>query len=1120
VYMQEHDDWDAGIQKVLETLDTDLEARRFHTTMLVRALDWKGDPLHQDSLLLTGAILREASEWIVKADSKEGVHGPAPTQLHREFITASQLADQRRKRRIITYALLVLLIVAMFLASLGLAIYSGIMQRRADDNAATAEQYRQISEQNRLRAEQRQVVSDSIRLAVTDLQLSLLLAVRGVSPGYNKRTTGDGGVGNQAASSLRSILQQCSGGFVDAAPFPISYLDTGLPNVMFAPTDTYLLADSTSAISVCSVGPRACTLLPKPSTASLPLTVSDLGVALTYDPGTCTYSTLSTTTLPATRILDSFSACGQGQGQDQSPPFVRWFDLSLSLSSVPVRFLYASTHNPSDNSITLLRIPDALMVPGVLPPTPTPSLEPSFTPTPEEPPPTPSPLPDEITPNPTLLPAAVSVNEDEAEAPSPASTPFPIDTTSPNAVAMFPAGTRFASCQLLPYLAVYLDSVTGVLSITVPDSSGVAAGLPLLVSAEGTTCTSLTTANVIASQDCRYLAVQCTSTTLKPRNSEPVSPSILVDLTGAPATAIAWSTLKFASAVDLIIIGFMQGVDSNGDAVPVDASTSDIAFAIALDNPSGRLYSIDVRTKTPDFIFVATPDPFYTSALRPVSVLQELYLAIYDLGKITLKQIKPSGLLQDHAPPYIQMQAARGLPPVVSPSGRWLASASVDSLVLFDFSSGSITLGNDPTTDVLLPSTVDRLGNSTAFSVQFYKCWAFTSVRSIVYLFPYSADTSSSFNFTGSGFHIVRSKGLLTVWGGPSIRVYDISSCGSEPPLVGVLPLPQAPSSAVTLDPTGSWLVARPRIYPVSLSLSFSSDNISIGDPIPIANVSITNTNTVSFSPDGQFLAICNANLRDEKRPRSGPLYVYALRDATWSQILSLPDVYGALFASSRGSAARLVVAFRTTLELFELRSDGVMVNQTAIGTGAVGDVGPPPLRLEVMHPSGNLLLMAKTNPRGKYVHQLYNLSDTTGVPTGPTFEYTYSDIRPPWLYAFSNDATHVMFQDTPSSLVVVPTNSSHTKVTQDPVAVNGVADLRTSADLAALSDDASTLAYISSDKNFPVVVVQQHAQAVAELQSSACALAGRDMSDAEWAIFSTSERTSTDIVCQYGSKS
>ena len=95
-------EFEANFKELLRTLDTDPVHLRYHTGLLVKAIEWD-DKGRRDDVLLRGEELTEAQQWIVKAAEKE----PRPTVLQGEYVTASrtlqeasQAKESKRQRNI------------------------------------------------------------------------------------------------------------------------------------------------------------------------------------------------------------------------------------------------------------------------------------------------------------------------------------------------------------------------------------------------------------------------------------------------------------------------------------------------------------------------------------------------------------------------------------------------------------------------------------------------------------------------------------------------------------------------------------------------------------------------------------------------------------------------------------------------------------------------------------------------------------------------------------------------------------------------------------------------------------------------------------------------------------
>ena len=109
------DDYDASLQRVVLALDTDLELRKEHTRILVKAIEWNHEG-RERSFLLRGAELKAAEGWLART-------GPGADQestaVQREYVLASRRAATRRGR-IMVGASVVVAVIALGLGVLAL----------------------------------------------------------------------------------------------------------------------------------------------------------------------------------------------------------------------------------------------------------------------------------------------------------------------------------------------------------------------------------------------------------------------------------------------------------------------------------------------------------------------------------------------------------------------------------------------------------------------------------------------------------------------------------------------------------------------------------------------------------------------------------------------------------------------------------------------------------------------------------------------------------------------------------------------------------------------------------------------------------------------------------------
>ena len=144
-------DFDSGVDRLVQALDTDLEWDREHTHWLLKALEW--DESGRDrSFLLRGSELAAAEGWLAASADRD----PGPTALQREYVFASRAAATRRQRVVVGASL------GIAAVSIALLVFA-LISRHAVVNERTTAKSRALAGQS------------GNQLAV-DPELSLLLA--------------------------------------------------------------------------------------------------------------------------------------------------------------------------------------------------------------------------------------------------------------------------------------------------------------------------------------------------------------------------------------------------------------------------------------------------------------------------------------------------------------------------------------------------------------------------------------------------------------------------------------------------------------------------------------------------------------------------------------------------------------------------------------------------------------------------------------------------------------------------------------------------------------------------------------------------------------------------------
>jgi WD40 repeat protein len=127
VLLRDGDPFDAGVDALVDALDTDLEWVHDHTRLLVRAKEWE-DRDEEGSLLLRGSDLDAAERFLAGAADRE----PPPTPLQTRFVVEGRRAATGRQRRVISS------ITAALLVTVLLAIFALVQRQHAVNDARVA----------------------------------------------------------------------------------------------------------------------------------------------------------------------------------------------------------------------------------------------------------------------------------------------------------------------------------------------------------------------------------------------------------------------------------------------------------------------------------------------------------------------------------------------------------------------------------------------------------------------------------------------------------------------------------------------------------------------------------------------------------------------------------------------------------------------------------------------------------------------------------------------------------------------------------------------------------------------------------------------------------------------
>ncbi len=96
IFCRAGDDFESAVRVLFEAIDTDLDWVRSHTRLLVRAREWEHRG-KDESFLLKGSDLKEALAWLTASGPRKQ---PAPSELHSQYVQASQDAEARELARV------------------------------------------------------------------------------------------------------------------------------------------------------------------------------------------------------------------------------------------------------------------------------------------------------------------------------------------------------------------------------------------------------------------------------------------------------------------------------------------------------------------------------------------------------------------------------------------------------------------------------------------------------------------------------------------------------------------------------------------------------------------------------------------------------------------------------------------------------------------------------------------------------------------------------------------------------------------------------------------------------------------------------------------------------------
>ncbi|MBW4445165.1 MAG: TIR domain-containing protein [Plectolyngbya sp. WJT66-NPBG17] len=146
IFFRENDSFDQAFQKLIKTINTDLQHVQCHTRYLSRAIEWENG--RDDGFLLRGKDLDAAEQWLAQSNGKK----PVPAELQRKYIAKSrevEAANDRlaevgrqanRKIRISSFISIVSLVSAGVVIAIALyQVHQRIQQLNAEINAKQVE---------------------------------------------------------------------------------------------------------------------------------------------------------------------------------------------------------------------------------------------------------------------------------------------------------------------------------------------------------------------------------------------------------------------------------------------------------------------------------------------------------------------------------------------------------------------------------------------------------------------------------------------------------------------------------------------------------------------------------------------------------------------------------------------------------------------------------------------------------------------------------------------------------------------------------------------------------------------------------------------------------------------
>ena len=96
IFLRDQDDFDSGIDTLVESLNTDLDRVKAHTRLLVRAVEWDSRQQHHSPLLRSRDLEEGEKRFVGEADKD-----PNPIALQLRFVRASRRRSTRLQRLVL-----------------------------------------------------------------------------------------------------------------------------------------------------------------------------------------------------------------------------------------------------------------------------------------------------------------------------------------------------------------------------------------------------------------------------------------------------------------------------------------------------------------------------------------------------------------------------------------------------------------------------------------------------------------------------------------------------------------------------------------------------------------------------------------------------------------------------------------------------------------------------------------------------------------------------------------------------------------------------------------------------------------------------------------------------------